>query len=177
MLSGLRSRWTMPASWARARARATCMRMRAVSSAERRRLRSSLCASDSPSSSSIDDVRRAVVDAVIENLHDVRAAKRGGRARFADEARDRLGFGRDARLDELDGNERMQREMLGHPNRPHASAAERLPQEVFSSEDPLSRVRLRHPQALAARSGTDKVSGQRPAHLLVTWSPSLPVGP
>ncbi len=70
------------------------------------------------------DVRRAVEDAVVEDLHDVRATERCGRLRLALEARLRLGHLRKFAFDEFHRAGDVETEVGRVPDRPHTSLPE-----------------------------------------------------
>jgi hypothetical protein len=76
------------------------------------------------------DVRDALVDAVVEDLHDVHAAQLGRRLRLAMEAREHPFAPSQVRVDELDGDGRPERGVLGAPDRAHPPSSERGDQAV-----------------------------------------------
>jgi hypothetical protein len=77
------------------------------------------------------DERLTFINAVVEDLHDVRAAQLGGGRRFTLETfASVFAFGQ-LGIDELDGDVRIQRQMIGNPN----SALRTLPER---SDEPIA---------------------------------------
>ncbi len=122
MLSGLRSRWTMPALCAFASAFAACP-MTSATSAGRERSASDERVGERLALEVLhDDVRKAgFVHAVVEDLYRVLRLELRGRARLDLEALARVGRGGVVRLDELDRDARAERFVDAFPHRSHAA--------------------------------------------------------
>src|SRR5450432_4796743 len=115
MLSGLRSRWTIPASWAAASASAICT---AVSS--------SLRVAGRSHGRPVHELHHQVIGADIVNLADVGMVQRGDGAGLAFEA---VGEGG---LRKLDGDRAVETRVAGLPHLAHAARAEGREQFVGS---------------------------------------------
>src|ERR1700683_5675857 len=81
------------------------------------------------------DVRRVLANAVIEDLHDVRATKLRGRLRLALEARFCLFERRELALDELHRAWNIEPKMRCLPDRPHAPASDEPIQSEATRDD------------------------------------------
>src|SRR5262249_29174946 len=81
------------------------------------------------------EVRDAAVDAVVLDLHDVWALEVGGRACLALEARAELGRARERRIHELHGDGMAKVKVTRYPDRPHATAGERLLEAELAGDD------------------------------------------
>ena len=152
MLPGLRSRWTMPSSWASPIARAMWVMIRAVSAYGRIRTRSRR----SSERLAFEQLHRherdvAVVDAELEDLDDVRAPECGGRLGLAEEARDDLGPVlvrlEELRVDHLHRDGGAEHDVLGAPHLAHPAFAEAVEEPV------LARKHRAGPDSLWGASG------------------------
>ena len=124
MLSGLRSRWTMPTR-VRLGQRAAHLRDDAQDVVRRQPAQALEALAEVLAVEELHgDVRRPVPDAVIEDLHDVRAAELRRGLGLALEAGLRLGKLGDLALDELDRAGDVEREVRREPDRAHAALAE-----------------------------------------------------
>jgi len=106
------------------------------------------------------DVGRPLEDAVIEDLHDVRASERCGRLRFALESRLRLGDLRKLPLDELHGARDVEPEVRRVPNGTHPAAAEEPVQVEALCDDDVRCELDAHSKSLDVPSG-DRNSTRR----------------
>ncbi len=105
---------------------------------------------------------RRLVDAVIDDLHDVGAAQRGRGLRLPLEALEHLRLRADLRIDELDGDRRVERQVLRFPHRSHPALTELLGQAVTAGDDLACarRIHLDAPRKWSAIRRGPSRSGQ-----------------
>ena len=81
------------------------------------------------------DERHAVVDPVVEGLHDVGAPECGRRLGLSHEPTEGLLVLRDGRIDDLDRDGGVELEVIGGPDRSHAALAETPGQAELVRDD------------------------------------------
>ena len=116
------SRWMIPAAWARVSARAVCPTTVATSSVAPE-ARVEILALEHLH----HDVRQTRHRLTrVEDLHDVRALELGDGVGFPKKPSEHRGaLGGEGRIDELDGDARLQTDVLRFPDRAHAPFAEK----------------------------------------------------
>ena len=149
MLPGLTSRWTKPARWAASSAAATHVPMWIVSSGLSRVCTSSSWRRLLPSTSCITTAWRPLVLEDVVDGDDVRVGQPGDGDRLAAEALGDDGVGGEARLEPLEGDLAVEREVGGQPHLGHPALREASLEPVAPGE---------HDRSVAAAVGQTRLA-------------------